>query len=99
MCIRDSAYTATTMDFSFSLSRRQLVFFSIPKANGWRAVVNGKETPLQTVNGGFIGLWLSKGVQNIRFSYTCPGLKPAIPIALVSMALALYAIARKRKTL
>ena len=93
------AYTATTMDFSFSLSRRQLVFFSIPKASGWRAVVNGKETPLQTVNGGFIGLRLSKGVQNIRFSYTCPGLKPAIPIALVSMALALYATARKRKTL
>ena len=96
-CFDPISYTATTMDFAFELPQSQLVFFSIPKADGWQVQEDGNSLPLAKVNGGFIGLQLSPGMHHLHFSYSCPDLKTAIPIALCSIAIVFYmALFRKK---
>ena len=51
-----------------------LVFFSVPYDEGWRATVNGKEAEIDKVNAGFMAVKVGKGESTVRFTYRTPGL-------------------------
>ncbi len=51
-----------------------LVFFSVPYDEGWRATVNGKEAEIEKVNAGFMAVKVGTGESTIRFTYRTPGL-------------------------
>ena len=51
-----------------------LVFFSVPYDEGWRATVNGKEAEIEKVNAGFMAVKVGKGESTVRFTYRTPGL-------------------------
>ncbi|MGN0627297.1 MAG: YfhO family protein [Oscillospiraceae bacterium] len=65
-----SGFTSTIF-----LSRKNLVFFSVPYDEGWTAYVNGVETAIERVNTGFMAVYADKGVNEIVFVYETPGLK------------------------
>ncbi len=55
--------------------RENLVFFSIPYEEGWTATVNGQPCEIEKVNKGFMAVKVPKGVSEIRFDYSTPGLR------------------------
>ena len=69
---------ATDKDgFSASIEQEKpnLVFFSIPYHEGWRAYVNGEEVDVEKVNIGFMAVECGAGHSDIRFEFETPMLK------------------------
>lgn len=52
--------------------RAKLLFLSIPFDEGWRAEVDGRETPTHLVTYGLTGLWLKPGPHTIGLRYEPP---------------------------
>ncbi len=71
----------------------QLVFFSVPFEEGWRATVNGKETEIEQVNVGFMAVFVPKGTNSITFDFETPGLKIGTQISALSLLVLLIYIA------
>lgn len=66
----------------------ELVFFSVPFENGWRAYINGEEAIIEKANIGFMAVRVKAGRENkIRFEYETPGLKEGLHISLGSAIL------------
>lgn len=68
-----------------TLDKDNLVFFSIPYDEGWKAYVNGKEVEIEKVNVGFMAVLAQEGQNTIEFKYTTPGLKHGILITFASL--------------
>ncbi len=67
-----------------TLTKQNLVFFSIPYDSGWSATVNGKPAEIEKVNVGFMAVLADEGENEIVFTYKTPGLSNGILITLVS---------------
>lgn len=50
-----------------------ILYLSILDSGGWKAYVDGKQTPLKTVNTAFIGLDVEPGYHDIELRYTPVG--------------------------
>lgn len=70
-------FTATS-----SLSRENLMVFSVPYEAGWSAMVNGEEARVEKVNNGFMAVRVPAGEATIRFQYRTPGLFLGIAITV-----------------
>lgn len=76
-----------------TLNKDNLVFFSIPYDEGWKAYVNGQKVEIEKVNVGFMAVLAKEGTNTIEFKYTTPGLNYGILITLVSLlVLVIYLI-------
>lgn len=69
---------------TITLSKENLVYFSVPFDKGWKAYVNGVETEIENVNLGFMAVPAGEGENEIRFEYTTPGLRTGVIISLCS---------------
>ncbi|TCL45356.1 YfhO family protein [Harryflintia acetispora] len=79
------------------LPKDEIVFFSVPYDKGWSATVNGIETKVLKVNGGFVGVPGAAGYNRIRFDYRAPGLTGGVAITIFGiMLLALYLFVTRR---
>lgn len=58
-----------------TLTKDNLVFYSIPYDEGWTAYVNGQEVEIEKVNVGFMAVLAKAGTNVIEFKYKTPGLK------------------------
>ncbi len=76
-----------------TLSESDLVFFSVPHDDGWRAFVNGKEAPIEKVNIGFMAVKCEAGENSIRFVYKTPGGTLGLIITLISLFIFLIYVA------
>ena len=80
------------------LNKGNLVFYSVPYDKGFKAYVNGTETPIEKVNGGFMAVYAPAGDNRIEFRFYPSGLKTGIIITIVSSVfLAGYLIISGRK--
>ncbi len=76
-----------------NLESANLVFFSVPYDDGWKAYVNGQPVKIERANIGFMAVPVGSGESEIEFRYTPPGLYAGIVISAVSvLALALYLV-------
>ena len=76
---------------------KELVFFSIPYEDGWKATVNGKSADVEKVNVGFMAVAVPANTEStIVFTYHTPGLSSGIIVTVVgAIILALYLILYK----
>lgn len=83
----NSGFSAT-----ISLTKPNLVFFSVPYESGWSATVNGKPAEIVKTNVGFMSVLCPAGTNvSIRFNYKTPGLAAGLTITIcAALALALY---------
>lgn len=72
---------------SITLQKPELLFFSIPYDEGWKATVNEMAVDIEKVDHGYIGLYLNEGTYDIEFTYFPPGLKLGTFISLMSALL------------
>ncbi len=86
-----SSFETDNRGFTATVERDKdsLVFFSVPFDKGWTATVNGVKTDIEKVNVGFMAVKVSKGLNEIRFSYTTPGLANGLIITTLSAAVLL----------
>lgn len=66
-----------------------MLFVSLPYHSGFRAYVNGIETPIERVNIGYMGIYLEDGTHTISFVYQTPGLKVGLVISFVAILIAI----------
>ncbi|WMJ24003.1 YfhO family protein [Paludicola sp. MB14-C6] len=66
---------------------KELVFFSVPYDEGWKAFVNGKQVEIVKANAGFMAVAVPKGNTDIRFDYHTPGAVMGWIITIASAAL------------
>lgn len=74
-----------------------LLFFSVPFDEGWRAEVNGKPAEIEQVNTGFMAVRVKGGQRSdIRFTYRTPWLRAGMIVSVTGAALCLlYLIINK----
>ncbi len=65
----------------------ELVVFSVPFDKGWSCKVNGVETEIDSVNGGFIAVRVPAGDNVLEFTYTTPGLALGITASIIGILL------------
>lgn len=74
-----NSFTATAVT-----DKPTYVMFSVAQDNnGWTAKINGKETEVLTVDGGFMAVKVEAGENHIEFNYEVPGLKLGVAISLI----------------
>lgn len=74
------------------------LFVSIPYDQGWTAYVDGVETPIQKVNGWFMGMTLNDEAHEVTFTYVTPGFKTgAVLTAIGIFVLVALVVAKRRK--
>ena len=71
------AFTAETNGFTAAINQEKpnLVFFSVPYHEGWKAYVNGQEVAIEKVNVGFMAVECGAGYSEIKFIFETPMLK------------------------
>ena len=74
--ILDSGFTAET-----TLSKENLVFFSVPYESGWTASVDGQETEIIKADYGLMAVYVPEGTHTITFTYLPWGFGPAVVIS------------------
>lgn len=79
----------SNLNFLYDSDNEDILFLPIPYLNGMKATSNNKNVEIVKVFDNFIGVKLSKGLNNIEISYITPGLKLGIVIALVGILMTL----------
>lgn len=72
-----------------------LLFVPFMALNGWRCVQNGEPVDIVPVFGGFLGIRLLDGENEIAFSFLPPGLYTGLWMTALGIAAALWMILRK----
>lgn len=67
------------------VSRKKMLFLSIPYDDGWKVWVDGKRAIAKVVNMGFIGLPLDAGEHTVGLKYESPLLVPGAAISLAGI--------------
>ncbi len=73
-CLR---FTPDSKGFTAFIEQEKpnLVFFSVPYHEGWKAYVNGEEVDVEQVNVGFMAVECGAGHSEIRFEFETPMLR------------------------
>lgn len=78
-----------------NMNNSGILFLSILYDKGWRLILNGDKVSFYKVHGGFIGIPLAAGVNQIELFFRPPLFDLGIIISLISMIIVLiYAVAR-----
>ena len=89
--------TTDSYEASIDADADKYAFFSIPNDSGWKASVDGEETPIVDING-FMAVKIHQGTNRIRFEYTVPGLMSGGIISAAGAALtAAYILLVRRR--
>ncbi len=75
-----------------------LVVSSDVAVPGWKATWNGKQLPVVTVNGAFLGTFVPGGSGTLRFTYRPPGLATGGAISAVSVIAIVLLLIFPRRT-
>ena len=68
-----------------SLSRPEIMVFSVPFSKGWRVFVNGEEKELKRANIMYMGVELEAGENEIALRYETPGLRLGAALTLAGL--------------
>ena len=88
--------TGTLIEDDVHLAHDTLFATTIPLQRGLRLIVDGKDTPLATVNTAFAGAHLEAGDHHLRLVFTPPGKKLGCLLSLLSAMYYAALILRRR---
>lgn len=94
-------YTNNGFEATIHSNRDQVIFFSVPYEDGWRAAVNGEPVKILKTNVGFMSVQVPDGEEvRISFTYLTPGLPLGITVTVLSILVLcgyLYLMGRLKK--
>jgi len=83
---------------TIKISRKKLLFFSIPYDKGWSITIDGKKAETKLINIGFIGVIIPPGIHNIELSYVPPFLVSGTLVMIASFLLYLLLILKNKRS-
>lgn len=85
---------------SVSAAEGETLFVPFIAIDGWKCIQNGKTVDIEPILGGFLGITLAEGENEVVFSFEEPGLKAGIGISALGVAflLILFFAGRKAET-
>ena len=97
-----SKYDTTSLEGHIDVKEDGLLFLTIPYAEGWSAVVDGKEAEIVPVQDALMGIRLEQGSHDVSLKYTPAGFKAGLVISLASVVMiaaviAVSSLIRKKK--
>ena len=66
-------HESSRVEGNITMKEDGIVFFSMPYDEGWKVMVDGKETKAQAVGDAFLGVPVSEGEHEIVLTYRSPG--------------------------
>ena len=96
-----SSFTGDTRGFkaTVTMSKKNLLFFSVPCDKGFKGYVDGVETTIHPVNMGLSAIMVDKGKHQVEFKFLPRGLREGAILTLVGMVIVLMILiveARRR---
>lgn len=82
---------------NISLDSNNILFIPLPNNKGWTVKVNDNIVKPISVNGGFIGLVLDKGYNNIDMTFHSPYLKEGIILSCIGILIFIFINRKERK--
>ena len=92
-----SSWSQNSVEGSISLLERKLLFFSIPRDEGWSARVDGAPAPLIPVDIDFMGLPLGAGKHRVELRFESPLKRAGTAVSLLALGLYGFLLARRRR--
>ena len=80
-------YDTTSIEGHIDVKEDGLLFLSIPYAEGWSAVVDGKETEIVPIQDALMGIRLGQGSHDVALKYTPAGFKAGLLISAASVVM------------
>ena len=78
-------FLPTNIKGDISLSTPKVLFLAIPHDKGWSANVDGKETTIEKVDAGLMGILLEKGNHKVELTFEPPYVKVGTYITILSL--------------
>lgn len=75
----------------------QLLCLAVPYSTGWKAFVDGKETPVMLTNERYLGILVPAGFHTIEFHYSMPYKHAGIVLSLVGIVVLIIIIVLTEK--
>lgn len=88
---------SSTLKGTVSMNEDGLVFFSIPYDKGWKVLVDGKETEVNSLGKAFLCVDVSEGKHEIELEYCPEGFKEGIILTALGWLIFASICLRKRK--
>ena len=79
------------------LQEDNILMIPIPNNAGWKIYVNDKLIKPVSVNGGFIGLELKKGFNDIKMNYSTPYLKVGVMMSCLGLIMCAFVIMKEER--
>ncbi len=73
-----------------------LAVLHVPRAAGWRVILDGREVPMLTANLGAMGVVIPAGEHVVEWSYAPPGLAGGVVLTCLGLAGCLWLASRRR---
>ena len=82
---------------NITVSDKNILFIPVPNNPGWKVYLNGQKTETISVNGGFIGIELDAGYNEIEMYFVSPGLKAGALVSLFGLAMLIVLVRKEGK--
>ncbi|GAB3523559.1 YfhO family protein [Emticicia fontis] len=96
-----TSFTDNLIKGKIQINDPKILFLAIPFDKGWSAKVDGKETVIEKVDAGLMGILLEKGKHEVKLAFTPPTVKQGSIVSIASILLWGAAVAffsfRKKK--
>jgi uncharacterized membrane protein YfhO len=83
-------YSPNNVTFSTSSKTSQILFLSDTFYPGWKATIDGADTPIIKANYSFRAIAIPKGIHIIKFSYMPVSFLAGVLISLISLATLIF---------
>lgn len=84
--------TTNHVNGTVNLESTRLLCFSIPYAEGWHAVIDGKKVKTYLVNDLFIGIEVPQGQHEIELYYVTPGVRCGLVISVMTFIISVISL-------
>ena len=84
---------------NIELNDDNILFLAIPNNPGWKVLVNNEVVKTFNINGGFIGIDLNKGYNEIELSFMTPGLKSGLFATTIGIILFIIIFRKERNNI
>lgn len=88
--LEDIVVGVDSYQFKTNYDKEKILVLNVPYSNGWSLKINGKDTKIFRMQGGFIGIIANSGESQYELSYYTPGLKTGIWVSILGLLLAAF---------
>lgn len=81
--IKQIEFGVNSMKGNIEVSDNKILCMAVPYSTGWKAYVDGKETPVLRANIWSMAIELEPGVHEVKFKYMTPWLETGVYISLL----------------